>query len=130
MIEKLLEKTQNLNVLYVEDEAITSRIVIASLSKIFNSVTSAKDGKKAIKAYQDDKYDFVILDIKIPFIDGIEVGKYIKSINPEQDIMYLTIVDSVEKIREAINLGAVDYVLKPFRQEEFYSKLYNHFCKE
>jgi DNA-binding NtrC family response regulator len=81
-------------------------------------LTLAKDGLEAIERFKAKAFDLVILDLKLPKKDGMEVLKEIKKINPASNILVITGYQSVSLAEKAINLGASNYLTKPFEKEQ------------
>jgi len=78
-------------------------------------LTEACDGAECLKVLKDNpQIAAVLIDIKMPRINGLEVLKQIKSANPKVKVIVVTGYRSVETAQEAINRGASDYVIKPF----------------
>ena len=101
------------HILIVDDESS----VRSSLEEWFREdgfqVESAADGPAGLKAMEHGPFDIVLLDLKMPGMDGIAVQKRIREIDPEATIIILTAYASVETAVEALKLGAYDYVTKP-----------------
>jgi len=100
-------------ILIVDDELS----VRSSLGEWFREdgfqVELAEDGQAALRAMDRGPYDIVLLDLKMPGMDGIEVQKRVREIDPAATIIILTAYASVESAVEALKLGAFDYVTKP-----------------
>jgi len=78
----------------------------------------AKNGNEAIEVLKKNPIDAVIMDIKMPRMDGIEAMRKLKELKPAVKIMVTSGYKSVDTAREAINAGASDYVVKPFDRHE------------
>ena len=100
-------------ILIVDDELS----VRSSLEEWFRedgfAVETAEDGQAALRAMDRGPYDIVLLDLKMPGMDGISVQKRVREIDPEAMIIILTAYASVQTAVEALKLGAFDYVTKP-----------------
>ncbi len=113
------------NLLVADDEQL-ERDAIAFLINKKNlpfTVFKAKNGKEAINLFKENNIDFVILDIKMPLIDGIEAGTKIREINNKIPIVYLTAWSSFDFAKSAISIGAVEYLVKPLKKTELYNVL-------
>ncbi len=77
------------------------------------AVETAEDGQAALRAMDKGPYDIVLLDLKMPGMDGIEVQKRVREIDPNATVIILTAYASVETAVKALKLGAFDYVTKP-----------------
>ena len=80
-------------------------------------VTLAENGNGAIELFSESPADVAVLDIRMPGMSGLEVLKRLKEIEPGVEVVMLTAYESVESVREALRLGACDYLTKPFRVE-------------
>ncbi len=78
----------------------------------------AKNGNEGIDILRKNSVDAVIMDIKMPRMDGIEAMRRLKELKPEVKILVTSGYKSVETAREAINAGASDYIVKPFDRNE------------
>lgn len=107
-----------LSILVVDDEPI----VCASCQKILTDkgfkVETALNGKEALKKFKEGDFDIVIVDLKMPGIDGMEVLRSVKKSKLEVDVVMITGYGTIPSAVEAMKLGAVDYVPKPFTPEE------------
>ncbi len=105
-------------ILIVDDE--TS--VRGSLGEWFRedgfAVETAEDGEAALRLMDKGPYDIILLDLKMPGMDGIAVQKRVREIDPEAAIIILTAYASVQTAVEALKLGAFDYVTKPVDPDE------------
>lgn len=105
-------------ILAVDDEAI----ILESFRKILvldgYSVDTVESGKEAISLLKTHHYDFVFTDLKMPVMDGVEVTKAVKHIRPDIDVIIITGYATVETAVETMKYGALDYVQKPFTEDE------------
>ena len=105
-------------ILCVDDEAV----ILDSFRKILvldgYSVDTVENGKEALGLIQTHSYDFVFTDLKMPEMDGIEVTKAVKHIRPDIDVIIITGYATVETAVECMKYGAMDYVQKPFTEDE------------
>ncbi|WP_078552467.1 response regulator transcription factor [Bacillus alkalicellulosilyticus] len=109
--------------LLVDDE----QLIVKSLLKTIaweelhcTVVGTARNGKEALKKYQQFAPDIVITDIRMPVMDGIELLKNIKEINPKSKAIILSGYDEFSYARDAMKYGASDYILKPIDYDELY----------
>jgi two-component system NtrC family response regulator len=88
------------------------------LIKEGHSVMEAENGEIAIKTVTNNHFDLILLDYKMPGMDGMEVLKEVKKINHEIDVVIITAYGTIETAVEAIKVGAIDYITKPVELEE------------
>lgn len=100
-------------VLVVDDE-VGPREALRMILKGRYDVAIAVDGDSALGMLAKEKYDVVILDIKMPDRDGIEVLKVAKEIDQDLEVIMVTAYAAINTAREAIRHGALDYLVKPF----------------
>jgi DNA-binding NtrC family response regulator len=84
-------------------------------------VTGFQSGKDAIESMKTTKYDFAFVDLKMPEMDGIEVLKKIKESDHTVEVIIVTAYASEESFANAITLGAMEYLRKPFLMGEVYA---------
>jgi len=90
IVQLLKDKAKNMAVLYVEDEEALRISTANFLSKLFQRVEIAVDGKDGLDKYSHSKYDIVITDISMPNMNGLELIGNIYNINPYQEIIIMT----------------------------------------
>ena len=110
-------------ILVVDDEIDVCDFTKNFFEKRGFEVFTAENGEEAFSTVRDKTPDIVLLDVKMKFMDGIIVLKYIKEIAPSTIVIMVTAVEDADKIREAISLGARDYVTKPLVLEELEKKV-------
>lgn len=109
-------------ILVVEDEQEISEIIVSYLEKAGFRTIQAADGVSAYSLFQQLNPDLILLDIKIPKRDGIEVLRDIRRISSTPIIMLTAMSEDIEKI-SALRLGADDYILKPFNTLEIVERI-------
>ena len=95
----------------------------ALLGKWGFAVDSAVNGVEAVKAVRERPYDAVLMDIRMPDMDGITALKGIKAYNPAVPVVIMTAYSAVESAVEALKSGAYDYLIKPFDYNRFQTAL-------
>jgi len=115
----------NITVLYVEDDAAIREQIVIFLSKFYPKIDTAKDGAEGLALYENGDYDIVITDIVMPNMNGIEMAKRIKEINPQQTIVVTSAYNEVDNLMELINIGVDKFVMKPISNKPFLILLYN-----
>ena len=105
-------------ILCVDDE----EVILGSFRKILvldgYSVDTVETGQEALGLIQKHHYDFLFTDLKMPLMDGVEVTKSVKHLRPDIDVIIITGYASVETAVETMKYGAMDYVQKPFTEDE------------
>jgi len=102
-----------LNILIVEDGRSQREMLKDFLAREGHRVTEAEDGNTAIRQVQGGHFDLLLLDFKMPGMNGIEVLEKIKNINPKISVIMMTAYGTIETAVDAMKLGAVDYIPKP-----------------
>ncbi len=105
-------------ILCVDDE----EVILGSFRKILvldgYSIDTVETGQEALGLIQKHHYDFLFTDLKMPAMDGVEVTKSVKHLRPDIDVIIITGYASVETAVETMKYGAMDYVEKPFTEDE------------
>lgn len=105
-------------ILLVEDEESLAVGLKYNLSDEGYEITWAKDGKEALAFFDANEYDLLILDIMLPYLNGFEITAHVRSQNPKMPILILTAMTGTKDRVKGLELGADDYVTKPFHLEE------------
>lgn len=101
-------------ILVVDDEDALRIVLSSELSNSGYDVTSASDGEEAVTIIQNKKFELVLLDIKMPKMDGFEVLKFIKKNFPTVKVIMLTGFADLKNAIESKKHGAEDFVSKPY----------------
>ncbi|WP_209123386.1 response regulator [Alkalihalobacillus sp. BA299] len=101
-------------ILVVDDQYGIRVLLNEILQKDGYQMFQAANGVQALKIVEDEVPDLVLLDMKIPGMDGLEILKRIKEIKPNVDVMMMTAYGELNMINEALNLGAINHFAKPF----------------
>jgi DNA-binding response OmpR family regulator len=105
-------------ILAVDDESI----ILDSFRKILvfagYSIDTVETGSEVLGLIRKNDYDFVFTDLKMPEMDGVEVTKAVKHLRPDIDVIVITGYASIETAVETVRFGAMDYVQKPFTEDE------------
>ncbi len=112
-------------ILIAEDDPSVNRLLAFKLGKEGYKVRSTSDGKAALKAALEEDIDAAIIDVMMPFLDGIQVLKRIRAEKPQLPIIMLTVKSREEDIHNALELGANQYMTKPFQTAELVKSLKN-----
>ena len=114
---------KNLTCLYVEDDNFTREVFSIMIKRYFKNVLTAENGKIGLELYKSHMPDIIITDIRMPIMDGIEMAREIKKINPNAYIIFITAFTDIEYLKEAINLNVEGYITKPIDKKFLIHKL-------
>jgi len=112
-----------MHVLIVEDERKMAELLKRGLEEENHSVSLAFDGRDALEMAQALEYDAIVLDLMLPGIDGYEVARRLRKGGNQTPILVLTARDTVPDVVKGLDIGADDYMTKPFSFEEFLARL-------
>jgi len=105
-------------ILLVEDEAIVRESVRDWLTEDGYDVECVETGEKALERIKKAKFGVIVLDLRLPGIDGLQVFEHAKELTPETKGVIITAYPSKETREKAQKLGLLDYLAKPFRVED------------
>jgi len=111
-------KNESISILAVDDEEPFLQVIQVLLTQEGYKVEVAKDGVLAINALQQHIFDLVLLDVKLPRVDGVEVLKFIRDHSFDTQVIMLTGVHDVKIAVECMQLGAYSYITKPYAGDE------------
>lgn len=109
---------ENTRILLAEDDKNLGNILKAYLEAKGYPTVLCQDGKIAFETYKRDEFDFCVLDIMMPEMDGFTLAKKIRKIDKDIPILFLTAKSMQEDRIQGFELGADDYLTKPFSMEE------------
>lgn len=112
-----------MRVLIVEDEKKMAELLKKGLEEENHSATLAHDGRTALDLAGLYEFDAIVLDIMLPGIDGFEVARRLRRNKDHTPILVLTARDAVTDVVKGLDVGADDYLTKPFAFEEFLARL-------
>ncbi len=110
-------------ILLVEDDASLGFLMVDFLESNGFEVKLYRDGESGINGFKSDKFDFCILDVMLPGIDGFTIAKRIRAENKAIPIVFLTARLMKHDKLSGFNLGADDYITKPFDEEELLCRI-------
>lgn len=108
-------------ILVADDEYEYRMLLESVLTPEGHTVTAVEDGAAAINALQENVYDLVLLDVRMPRVDGIEVLQFAKQQFPDTQVIMLTAVDDVRTVVDCMKLGAFHFLTKPYSIDELHS---------
>ena len=106
------------NVLIVDDEAVVRHSHLRSLEGSDCITRAAEGGRQAIQLMEEYPVDVVLLDLRMPDLDGMDVLKTIKQRWPDSEVVVITGYPSIETAKQAVRLGAFNYLTKPLGPDE------------
>lgn len=115
-----------MKILVVEDEPKVASFIKKGLEESSYEVDVAYDGLEATEMAESGNYDLYILDIIIPYINGIELGKNLKAAKPAVPVIMLTALGTTEDKLSGFDSGADDYIVKPFEFRELLARVRVH----
>jgi len=110
-------------ILVVEDNDVLRSSVVQALVENSHIVTEVADGEDATERLQEESFDVVLTDMRMPKRSGLEVLRYAKSVNELTVVIMMTAFGTIESAVEAMRNGAYDYIQKPFELEELEVKI-------
>ncbi len=121
--EQNLIECSTMKLLLVEDDKDIARFVKKGLMENSFSVDVSSDGEEGLYFATHRNYDLIILDILLPKMDGLEILKRVRGIGIHTPVIFLTARDSEKDIVQGLDLGADDYISKPFSFNELLSRI-------
>jgi DNA-binding response OmpR family regulator len=118
VVHELPRKANEQDVLVIDDEAAVNNNIRKILSKKGFSVDQAMTKEEALQKIEEKVYKLILLDLKIPGVQGLELLRAIREKSPETLVIIITGYASIETAKESARLGAVDYLPKPFTPDE------------
>lgn len=112
-----------MRILFVEDDKNIAHFVKKGLRESYFAVDMAYDGEEGLYLALHERYDLLILDIMLPKMDGIEILKSIRERGIDTSVIFLTAKDAERDIVKGLNLGADDYMVKPFSINELLARV-------
>jgi len=112
-----------MRILIVEDEKKMAAVLKKGLEAENHRVTLANDGRAGLELGSTSEFDVVVLDLMLPLIDGFEVARRLRKNGNHTPILMLTARDAVPDIVKGLDIGADDYLTKPFSFEVFLARL-------
>jgi DNA-binding response OmpR family regulator len=107
-----------MKILVIEDDEMILRTLEFRLGKDGYDIYVARDGNEAMNKLKNDKFNLIITDLMMPYVSGLEILSYVKSNLPKIPVVILSGADEENTIMEAFNIGADDFIAKPFSPGE------------
>jgi DNA-binding response OmpR family regulator len=112
-----------MRILIIEDEKKVASFIKKGLEEEYYAADIASDGKEGLKLAENEEYDLIIMDIMLPFIDGMTLTRELRKRKVSTPILMLTVKDSTDSKIEGLDAGADDYLTKPFAFEELLARI-------
>ncbi|RLA72300.1 MAG: hypothetical protein DRG78_24010 [Epsilonproteobacteria bacterium] len=112
-LDNLTKLTKNIKLLYVEDNQDAREATFLILEDIFDEIIVAVDGQDGLEKYKCNNIDLILTDIDMPNMNGLEMSKAIKKIDPNQSIIILTALTDIKVIKYAIDIDINSFINKP-----------------
>lgn len=117
----MLAQTESISILVVDDEEIMLKLACDALRSQGHQVIGASGALEALDKLKQRKFDFILTDIKMPEMDGMELIQAAHQVDPSMGAIFMTGYASLDTAKRAIQEGAYDYILKPFDLQEIRS---------
>lgn len=119
---------KNRKVLVVDDEMLIRNLITDLLENVNFTVDSAKDGLEGLSIYLNNpfQYDLIILDMRMPNMDGETLFYKLKAANPSQKILICSGYSNIDHVESMIDAGALGLLSKPFTLQTFYNEIQKH----
>lgn len=117
----MLSQNEQIKILVVDDEEIMLKLACDALRSQGHDVTGTSRPMEALHKLKHEKFDFILTDIKMPEMDGMELIQSAHRIDPSMGAIFMTGYASLDTAKRAIQEGAYDYILKPFDLQEIRS---------
>jgi DNA-binding NtrC family response regulator len=118
------DPSMRIRLILIDDEVGFTTVMAKRLARRGLDVTSAFSGSEAIKAMRKAEFDVAVLDLKMEDMDGIEVLKIFKKMDPDMPVIMLTGHGSEKSAGEGMEYGAYDYLFKPYEFDELLEKIH------
>ena len=112
-----------MRILLVEDDSMLAEAIASALTQAAHAVDTVGTGEHADRALVSADYDLVLLDIALPQIDGLEVLKRLRARKSTVPVLIMTVRDAVEDRIAGLDIGADDYIVKPFSVKEVIARV-------
>jgi len=122
---QLTEQTKKLTAMVVEDEGVANELLSSTFKNFFSEVASAFNGKEALEMFERLQPDIIFVDIVMPEMDGIELSRKIREMNPNQIIIVISASNDIQKISESIEIGVNSFIQKPIDTKKIIELLSN-----
>lgn len=130
MTENQNIESQSAKILIVDDEEIVLSLARDALEEAGYIIGLAGGGQEAIDQLNREYFDFILTDIRMPGIDGLQLSRKAREINPSIGVIFMTGYANLNTAKDAIKEGAYDYIMKPFELKELRQAVKNAIKKK
>ncbi len=109
---------EHVKILVADDEAMMRNLILKILESEGYQVTVVSSGNEALEKLKAEKYDLLLTDVKMPGVTGFDLLKQVKAEWPEMSVIIMTGYGDAYSVKEALLLGADEYLSKPFKSQE------------
>jgi two-component system chemotaxis response regulator CheY len=110
-------------ILVVDDQPFAIKLLTAMLKPKNFDIVSARHGIEAVEKYRAERPDVVLMDILMPHMDGIEATRTIREEFSDAKILMCTALDQIDIMQNALDAGALGYIMKPFQAKDVVAKI-------
>lgn len=118
-----MQQSRTPTILLVDDDPEHNVTMVKVLERAGYSVDSAADGREALSKLMDQSFDLAITDLSMPRMSGLDLLRSIRAANPDIGVIVLTAFGEWTSYVEAIDIGALDYLIKPVRRQDILNAL-------
>jgi len=115
----LTHERKALNILFAEDQRVNQMVISLMMKELGHTCTTVKNGKEAIKFYPTQKFDLILMDIKMPVMDGYKTTQKIRKISADIPILVQTAYTINEAAKKTENTGINEIISKPLKSNQF-----------
>ncbi len=118
-----------MKILLLEDDPVLQEIIEEFLTERHHEVVSYYDGEAALEAIRKGGFEFLLLDVNVPNINGFELLAYLRDIGSTLPAIFITSLPDIKDLKKGFAIGADDYLRKPFELEELQARI-DHVAKQ
>ena len=112
-----------MKILLIEDEKKLATFIEKGLAQAGHNIQACSDGAEGLQLAASENFDLILLDLMLPGINGFDILKNLRSFGITTPVMIISALSDTAQIVEGLDLGAVDYIRKPFEWEELLARI-------
>lgn len=113
-----------MKILYAEDDSFMQKSIAYSLIRMGHEIITVDNGKEALEVLKGEKFDFIILDVFMPHLSGVEVTEYLRiELKIQTPVLMLSRSDEAHLVKQAFDAGANEFIKKPIEPDFLLLKL-------